>query len=111
MKEITASQIKGIQIGQAQDEANATGCTVILCKEGMSAGVDVRGGGPATRETDLLHPKNMVQQIHGVILSAVTINKPVSYQTARLETQEKSSQRVKKHTNGVLHTSWNIQMN
>ena len=69
MKEITASQIKGIQIGQAQDEANATGCTVILCKEGMSAGVDVRGGGPATRETDLLHPKNMVQQIHGVILS------------------------------------------
>ena len=66
MKEITASQIKGIQIGQAQDEANATGCTVILCKEGMSAGVDVRGGGPATRETDLLHPKNMVQQIYGV---------------------------------------------
>ena len=69
MKEITASQIKGIQIGQAQFQPNATGCTVILCKEGMSAGVDVRGGGPATRETDLLHPKNMVQQIHGVILS------------------------------------------
>lgn len=69
MKEISVSQIKGIQIGQAQDEVNATGCTVILCKQGMSAGVDVRGGGPATRETDLLHPKNMVQQIHAVVLS------------------------------------------
>ena len=61
--------IKGIQIGQAQDETNGTGCTVILCKNGATAGVDVRGGGPATRETDLLNPKNMVQQIHAVMLS------------------------------------------
>lgn len=69
MKEIHASMIKGIQIGQAQDETNGTGCTVILCKNGATAGVDVRGGGPATRETDLLNPKNMVQQIHAVMLS------------------------------------------
>ena len=69
MKEISISQMKGVQIGQAQDEKNGTGCTVILCKDGATAGVDVRGGGPATRETDLLNPKNMVQQIHGVVLS------------------------------------------
>lgn len=69
MKEITISQMRHVQVGQAQDEVNATGCTVILCKRGATAGVDVRGGGPATRETDLLNPKNMVQQIHGVILS------------------------------------------
>ena len=69
MKEISITDIKGIQIGQAEDEKAGTGCTVILCKEGATAGVDVRGGGPATRETDLLNPINMVQQIHAVMLS------------------------------------------
>lgn len=69
MKEISMSDIKGIEVGQSQDEAGGSGCTVILCKEGCSAGVDVRGGGPATRETDLLNPINMVQKIHAVCLS------------------------------------------
>ena len=69
MKEIKVTDIKGIQIGQAEDENAGTGCTVIICKEGATAGVDVRGGGPATRETDLLNPINMVQQIHAVMLS------------------------------------------
>lgn len=69
MKEIKISDIKGIQIGQAEDVKAGTGCTVIICKEGATAGVDVRGGGPATRETDLLNPINMVQQIHAVMLS------------------------------------------
>ncbi len=69
MKEIKITDIKGIQVGCAQDEQGGTGCTVILCKEGATAGVDVRGGGPATRETDLLNPINMVQQIHGIMLS------------------------------------------
>lgn len=69
MKEIKISEIKGFQIGHAQDDKNATGCTVIIAKDGASAGVDVRGGGPATRETDLLNPKNMVQKIHAVTLS------------------------------------------
>lgn len=69
MKEIKISDIKGIQIGQAEDKEGGSGCTVILCKEGAVAGVDVRGGGPATRETDLLNPINMVQQIHAVMLS------------------------------------------
>lgn len=69
MKEIKASDIKGIQVGQAEDTQAGTGCSVILCKEGCAAGVDVRGGGPATRETDLLNPINMVQKIHAVMLS------------------------------------------
>ena len=69
MKEISIHEIEGFQIGNATDEENATGCTVIIAPKGATAGVDVRGGGPATRETDLLNPKNMVQKIHSVTLS------------------------------------------
>lgn len=69
MKSIQVSDIKGIEVGQAQDIVGGSGCTVILCKEGCVAGVDVRGGGPATRETDLLNPINMAQKIHAVCLS------------------------------------------
>lgn len=60
---------RNVKIGNATDLDAATGCTVILCEAGATAGVDVRGGGPATRETDLLKPENMVQQIHAVVLS------------------------------------------
>lgn len=69
MKEIEITDIKGIQIGQTENKEAATGCTVIICKDGATAGVDVRGGGPATRETDLLNPVNMVQQINAIVLS------------------------------------------
>lgn len=69
MKEIPLSEIKQIQIGHAQDLSAATGCTVILCPEGASAGVDVRGGGPASRETQLLNPVAAAEKIHAVLLS------------------------------------------
>lgn len=69
MREIKITDINGIQVGQAENVEAGTGCTVILCKEGAVAGVDVRGGGPATRETDLLNPINMVEKIHAVMLS------------------------------------------
>ncbi|MGX8850884.1 P1 family peptidase [Amedibacillus sp. YH-ame10] len=69
MKDIKITDIKGIQIGQAQDSIGGSGCSVVLCKDGAVAGVDVRGGGPATRETDLLNPINMVEKIHAVMLS------------------------------------------
>jgi L-aminopeptidase/D-esterase-like protein len=69
MKEVKITDIKGIKVGSAQDIKGGTGCTVILCEEGAFAGVDVRGGGPATRETDLLKSVNMVEQIHAVMLS------------------------------------------
>lgn len=69
MKNIKIQDIQDFQFGNAQDVENGTGCTVILCPKGATTGVDVRGGGPATRETDLLKPENMVQQIHAVVLS------------------------------------------
>ena len=69
MKEIPVSQIKGFKIGHAQDLEHATGCTAILCEQGAWAGVAVRGGSPASRETELLRPVNTVQQINCVMLS------------------------------------------
>ena len=69
MKEIKISDIKGIRVGHANSPKMDTGCTAIICEKGAYAGVDVRGGGPASRETELLKPVNMVQQIHCVMLS------------------------------------------
>jgi L-aminopeptidase/D-esterase-like protein len=69
MKEIAITEIEGIRIGHAQDLDAATGCTVLMGRKGMTAGVDVRGGAPGTRETDLLDPVNLVEQIHAVVLS------------------------------------------
>lgn len=69
MKEILVNEIEGIKIGNAQNINGPTGCTVIICEEGASAGVDVRGGSPGTRETDLLDPVNFVDKIHAVVLA------------------------------------------
>ncbi|NLZ27422.1 MAG: P1 family peptidase [Firmicutes bacterium] len=69
MKEINLTKIEGIKIGHAQDMEAATGCTVILCEKGGRGGVDVRGGSPGTRETDLLNPMNLIDGIHGILLA------------------------------------------
>ncbi|MGI6029228.1 MAG: P1 family peptidase [Candidatus Heteroscillospira sp.] len=69
MKEIKINEIKGFKIGHAQNTEGATGCTAIICEQGAWAGVDVRGGSPASRETELLRPVNTVEQIHCVMLS------------------------------------------
>lgn len=61
--------VKGIKVGQAQDFEGLTGCTVVICEDGATCGVDVRGGGPGTRETDLLDPINMIQKVHAVVLT------------------------------------------
>ncbi len=63
------TDLDAFKIGNAQNTEAATGCTVILSLDGAVCGVDVRGGGPATRETDLLKPENMVEAIHAVVLS------------------------------------------
>lgn len=68
-KVIKFTDIEGIKVGHAQDLEAITGCTVIICEEGATAGVDVRGGSPGTRETDLLDSRNLVEQIHAVVLS------------------------------------------
>ena len=69
MKEIKISDMKGFRVGNAENEEAATGCTAIICENGAFAGVDVRGGSPASRETELLKPVNTVQQIHSVVLA------------------------------------------
>ena len=69
MKEIAITDIEGIRIGHAQDLNAPTGCTVVIGEAGMTAGVDVRGGAPGTRETDLLDSVNLVEHIHAVILA------------------------------------------
>ncbi|MCI0842812.1 MAG: P1 family peptidase, partial [Chloroflexi bacterium] len=61
--------IKGLLVGHWTDLSAATGCTVVLCPAGAVASVDVRGGAPATRETDVLRPGNLVDRVHGVLLS------------------------------------------
>lgn len=61
--------VKGLKVGQAEDIDGLTGCTVVICENGATCGVDVRGGGPGTRETDLLDPVNMIQKVHAVVLS------------------------------------------
>jgi len=63
------ADIPGISVGHATDLNNLTGCTVVLCKEGAVGGVDQRGGAPGTRETDLLRPMHLVQEVHGVLLT------------------------------------------
>ena len=69
MKEINIKQIPGFRIGNAQNLEGGSGCTVVVCEKGAKAGVSVKGGGPATRETDLLDPQKMVQEIYGLCLS------------------------------------------
>jgi L-aminopeptidase/D-esterase-like protein len=63
------TDVRGIEVGHAQDDSALTGCTVILSRKGAVAGVDVRGGAPGTRETDLLNPINLVDKIHAVMLA------------------------------------------
>jgi L-aminopeptidase/D-esterase-like protein len=69
LKEVPFRGIAGIRLGHAQNSEGGTGCTAIICEKGAVAGCDVRGGGPATHETDLLRPENMVQRIHSVLLT------------------------------------------
>jgi L-aminopeptidase/D-esterase-like protein len=63
------TDVPGIEVGQARDEEALTGCTVVLCRKGAVGGVDVRGGAPGTRETDLLDPVNLVSKVHAVLLA------------------------------------------
>ena len=63
------TDVPGIKVGQVSDMRGLTGCTVVLAERGAVAGVDVRGSAPATRETDLLRPGNLVRQAHAVLLA------------------------------------------
>ena len=63
------TRVAGIEVGHFTETRRPTGCTVVLARAGAVAGVDVRGAAPGTRETDLLHPSNVVEQVHAVLLA------------------------------------------
>src|SRR5258706_3882309 len=63
------TDIPGIRVGHDTNLEAGTGCTVILCDTPAVGGVDVRGGAPATRETDLLRPINLVEEVNAVVLT------------------------------------------
>lgn len=63
------TDVAGIEVGHYTETHRPTGCSVVLARSGAVAGVDVRGAAPGTRETDLLEPGNLVQQVHAVLLA------------------------------------------
>jgi L-aminopeptidase/D-esterase-like protein len=69
VRNTTLTAVPGVKVGHYTLPKRPTGCTVVLTESGATAGVDVRGAAPGTRETDLLNPVNTVQQIHGLVLA------------------------------------------
>jgi len=67
------TDVADLKVGHATDEAVRTGVTVLLCGSGWAAGVDVRGGGPGSRETDALSPENLVGRVHAVVLAGGSV--------------------------------------
>lgn len=67
------TDVEGLKVGQAHDAKVRTGVTVILAEKPAVAAVDVRGGGPAGRETDVLRPENLVQEVDAIILSGGSV--------------------------------------
>lgn len=63
------TDIEGISVGHDDSLKGLTGCTVIICEEGASGGVDVRGSAPGTRETDIFKAEKMVDKVHAIVLS------------------------------------------
>jgi L-aminopeptidase/D-esterase-like protein len=63
------ADVAGVEVGHFTDTRRPTGCSVIITRDGAVAGVDVRGAAPGTRETDLLHPANLVDRVHAILLS------------------------------------------
>ena len=67
--EIPITEIGPVRIGQTENAQAGTGCTVLVCADGMRAGLDVRGGGPASRESQLLNPLMAAQFVHAIVLA------------------------------------------
>ena len=69
-KNKTITAISGVTVGHVTDEQNATGVTVVrFAGDGARAAVSVQGAAPGTRETDLLDPGNLVDRVHGIVLT------------------------------------------
>ncbi len=69
MRRASITDVPGIQVGHYTSPSAATGCTVVVCEDGAVGGVDVRGSAPGTRETDLLRPTALVNEVHAILLS------------------------------------------
>ena len=69
MRVIDITEIQPLRIGQVENKEAGTGMTVFICEDGMRAGLDVRGGGPASRDSQMLNPLMSMQEIHAVVLS------------------------------------------
>lgn len=67
------TDVPGLLVGCVEDEAARTGTTIVLCPEAWTAAVDVRGGGPAVRETDTLRPENSFSKAHAICLSGGSV--------------------------------------
>jgi L-aminopeptidase/D-esterase-like protein len=67
------TDVAGLKVGHYTDLEAACGVTVILAEDGATAGVDVRGSAPGTRETDLLAPENLVDTVQAVVLSGGSV--------------------------------------
>jgi L-aminopeptidase/D-esterase-like protein len=67
------TDIAGLTVGHATDENVCTGVTVVLCEQGWTAAVDVRGGGPGSRETDALSAENLVGRAHCIVLAGGSV--------------------------------------
>lgn len=68
MQHIPLTSISGIRVGQVEHAQAGTGVTVIVAPKGMAASIDVRGGGPASRDTRTLDPLAAAEQIHAIVL-------------------------------------------
>lgn len=69
LESASIADLPAFRLGNATDASAGTGTTVVVVPHGAIGGVSVRGGGPATRETDLLRPENMVERVFAVMLS------------------------------------------
>lgn len=65
--------VGGLRVGQAHDSSAKTGVTVILPDEAVTCAVDVRGGGPGTRETDTLNDGGLIDKVHAIVLSGGSV--------------------------------------
>jgi len=63
------TDVEGVKVGHFTETRRPTGCTVLIFEKGATAGVDVRGSAPGTRETDALSPVNTVQEVQAIVLS------------------------------------------
>src|SRR5271156_2993264 len=67
------TDVPGLRVGHCADERARTGVTALLCAADWAAGIDVRGGGPGTREIEVLAPENLVGRAHAIVLAGGSV--------------------------------------